>query len=1164
MKRLLPVILGFALVALCAWWVHRSNEAGRQPVPPGPAAGPAEEDPALLPGGPPPDDPAEAARFWAEALGSPHPAVRRRAAASLGAMGVIRAAQMQALTARMQDPDPGVRLAVANAVKEARVCNSDELIEIIGDLRGADPYTRAGAARRLWGMSAQARPAVPILSRFLVDPSRAESHYSILCTLDDLGRDAFEAVPAIRHALAHSSPEGRARATYALLAVEGPQQETWIALSAALRDVHGEVRWSAAEILLTERLDPDTPAERPDPPRLMPPILLVADSGADAFSPVRALFLPLGRPPMQIAEVAPLIENGDAGVRVCAAVLLLRIVSRPNPELVLEPLLGLLRHRYADVRWNGARALGSVAGKDVARSAPALARALADVDSAVQDEASDQLGALGGGGRPAVPALFEVIEGGSAIARGLAAGALSVILLGREERTRWRGKIPLSPEIERALAAPEFVVEAIWAEDLARWGTSAVAAIPGLTVMVRYRGEETKQVRAIHALRTFGRAAAESAPVLVEATAVGGSASVRGAALEALAEIDPGVDGAAAAGRTAMADPDHAVRVRGAGLVLAGAPKDEAALRLLREVIASPDGTERDAAVRALGRVMAANPEVIPTLAGLLTDKTPATLRRLAAESLASGGSTLPSAREAIAKGLADPDATVALAALAALERSVTDPRALFDWARAAAASPDALVREDAVQRLGRLHPRCREAIDSILPMLSDPARNVRNEAALVLMRLGAAAPSALPALVKALPDGDRDFAEAAAEAVYRIGTREAVASLFDLSGRPAAEDRPAPEIAREVLLRLGPRASVILPEVLATLDNPKRRAFAAKLIGRIGPEARGAIPELARALRVEDPWTQPMAVGALEQIGSESTPVLEEALIQPNPTVRLLAAGALLRLDRTNPRAMPLILKYLEFEDDDVRRAAIREVGRIGEAAADAVPALAREVSEKRWGDDEAVEALGQLGPAAREGVPALLTVIESSTDHLLFASALRALSRIGLGDKRLMPRFRELAYGSTDGPIVMASAACWLIVDPESAEGLRILMAGLGSEDSSTREEAARAFERIGPLVASRAVPSLIAMTAEEGGWASRMAGEALGRIGPEARSAVPTLTWMLGDPGTAVVAAEALGRIGPDAKDAPPELQLLLDDARGEVRRAAREAMRRIEGR
>lgn len=95
-----------------------------------------------------------------------------------------------------------------------------------------------------------------------------------------------------------------------------------------------------------------------------------------------------------------------------------------------------------------------------------------------------------------------------------------------------------------------------------------------------------------------------------------------------------------------------------------------------------------------------------------------------------------------------------------------------------------------------------------------------------------------------------------------------------------------------------------------------------------------------------------------------------------------------------------------------------------------------------------------------------------------------------------------------------------------------------------------------------ARSAVPSLIEALKKDS-LVRQQAARAPGQIGPDAREAVPALSAALEDSAWAVrrQAALALGRIGPDARPALPKLQKLGRDPEPLVRRAAQEALKRI---
>ena len=110
--------------------------------------------------------------------------------------------------------------------------------------------------------------------------------------------------------------------------------------------------------------------------------------------------------------------------------------------------------------------------------------------------------------------------------------------------------------------------------------------------------------------------------------------------------------------------------------------------------------------------------------------------------------------------------------------------------------------------------------------------------------------------------------------------------------------------------------------------------------------------------------------------------------------------------------------------------------------------------------------------------------------------------------------------------------------------------------------------ALERIGPA-AKTAVPTLIILLKDKSGTADTQdqvreaAAWGLGGIGPEAKTAVPVLTELLKDkaPGVRGAAATALGKIGFTARTAIPALTELLKDKDEDTRQAASQALDEI---
>jgi HEAT repeat protein len=136
-------------------------------------------------------------------------------------------------------------------------------------------------------------------------------------------------------------------------------------------------------------------------------------------------------------------------------------------------------------------------------------------------------------------------------------------------------------------------------------------------------------------------------------------------------------------------------------------------------------------------------------------------------------------------------------------------------------------------------------------------------------------------------------------------------------------------------------------------------------------------------------------------------------------------------------------------------------------------------------------------------------------------------ALGKLGPLAKPAVPALKKALADKTFAPQVQAAEAIWRISD-ETELPLKVLQRELRGTQV--------------PLEAC----------------------QSLGRMGPAAKSAIPTLVQALKskDGGVRQGAAEALGQIGKDAKAALPELKKLTGDIDPDVQAAAKEAIKRID--
>jgi HEAT repeat protein len=224
-----------------------------------------------------------------------------------------------------------------------------------------------------------------------------------------------------------------------------------------------------------------------------------------------------------------------------------------------------------------------------------------------------------------------------------------------------------------------------------------------------------------------------------------------------------------------------------------------------------------------------------------------------------------------------------------------------------------ARVREAAARSLGRLEADASGAVGALSAALKDPDPGARAAAADALRRLGPDAHEAVPDLQRVLRDPamDRSTRMQCALALGRIGAPDALDALGAM--KDVLADTKAPTDVRkaicEALGMLGKDAAdgvAILAQTLtATTSEVTLRRGAAGALDAMGPDGRGAIPSLKKALSDDDKFVRCQAMHALGQFGKEL-----------GPHARDVVTG---------------LLKGLDDSTLEVRIAAIETLGTLG-----------------------------------------------------------------------------------------------------------------------------------------------------------------------------------------------------------------------------------------
>src|SRR5579859_5871605 len=150
---------------------------------------------------------------------------------------------------------------------------------------------------------------------------------------------------------------------------------------------------------------------------------------------------------------------------------------------------------------------------------------------------------------------------------------------------------------------------------------------------------------------------------------------------------------------------------------------------------------------------------------------------------------------------------------------------------------------------------------------LSDPDPEIRQRAAFNLGVLGEDAHSAIPDLAAALHDHSDRVRIQVSLALFKIGPEAAEA--VDALAEALTDSHPQVRV----------NAALALIDAMTQVENSKKvrpinisvRCQAARALGKIGPEARDAVPVLADALLDQDPHVRQNAAFALGQIGHDA-----------------------------------------------------------------------------------------------------------------------------------------------------------------------------------------------------------------------------------------------------------------------------------------------------
>jgi HEAT repeat protein len=484
----------------------------------------------------------------------------------------------------------------------------------------------------------------------------------------------------------------------------------------------------------------------------------------------------------------------------------------------------------------------------------------------------------------------------------------------------------------------------------------------------------------------------------------------------------------------------------------------------------------------------------------------------------------------------------------------------------------DPRVRLQACEALGLLGPAADEAVPELTRTATDPNEPVRRAALLALGEMREKSAAVVPLLISALL--------AQKEFTYTVRLQEAIARI----GGPAvphliehlSDASPSHRVrCVETLGRMGHEAAGAVPALFTKLKKVSRDddAFFRKLvatIGRIGPAANPCVTLLTDLL--EDGFTDngsnqidDLITSALTRIGDPPVAFLIRELSSRDRVRQILAAEMFVRV---GPAAKSCASKLLAVGREPGLDQDVRTEIAVALAAVDPTSSYtARSLTDAIVEDPRrAVPAIRYLGPYGIVALPQLLKLVDHP-DSEVRVEVIKALRLVDPEGQEVVPALVH-ALGSRDASVRAQAAQAVGEIGPSARESMPLLIARFArppsndpEEDPDYRRTLATAIGRVRshPEIV---IPRLLAILNDRRQIElHRDALVALTAYGPAAREAVPYLIQALKG-ANQDLAADALGRIGGDARQALPALLSALSVNGGPRQAALALAMTRID--
>ncbi len=557
----------------------------------------------------------------------------------------------------------------------------------------------------------------------------------------------------------------------------------------------------------------------------------------------------------------------------------------------------------------------------------------------------------------------------------------------------------------------------------------------------------------------------------------------------------------------ALKDEDSVVRLRVAGVLGAIGPDAE---RYINPLITALTGSvSTDERVAAFDALCAIGPNSIPALKEVSASGT-IDVRKTAIHCLAC--IARHKSKEAyleLAKMLSDPNREIRRKAVGDMGMIEPGAKEAVPALRMVLRDDDLEMRQWATRCLWQIGVGVESAIPELLKGIESPDRELRRLSVTVLGKIGPAAKSAVPKLISFLRDPGSDVCSEAIDALGGIGGAEAASAMAELL--PLLGDS-SPQKARAAKKAVAKLAPDNLPELIKGLKNSNLavRLDVVKILGKVGPKAKDAVPGLMEMFRGTNLILRNRSFVALCEIRVGVLPKLFETL--GSRTVNLPFEAAEARqvetskairtfIDREDREAIPYIIAALSSSNAEIRTNLAEALKILIRPADERQDQLLRAISADKDARVRAIaaELMGNIKHVDRNVILRLMGYL-SDSDARVRLAAIEGLLKIGEEASWVLSEIKNV-INDPNPDVCLGAVRFAALFGSSSAYHIPELIRALDNPSAMVRATTAEVLGNIGPKGIQAAPKLAEKMNTDTDDLVRIKAEEALTSMSPEA---------------------------------------------------------------